>query len=391
MKANNILLIFALLLVANATNTNFEFASFAEVSNLTTSKYGKSLVETISLALENGGDVSSVQKLLDSLLFTLNKDQEKADEDWKTENTRLVAKIALLTKQIAALQKDIDELDDELKRYQKLLVQVGKNLVQYKGQVADNNKQIGEVQKDRKEDEADFKTSQSEHLDIVNAIETVVVELTKLVGSISGNGKPAHVDAIAQETRDAAFEAAANKKDIVPTTKADIVKDIATSFLQFSQNDEETNLFVQMATSADQNALNKLIKTLNTLKESTQRSFNDDKSAEARSKKSFAELMISLVADNKKLGKMIGTSNKHMVEYGAKVQKLKTEIIAKTKLRDAKSAEKKATADERNVKEKQYNDEKADRSEEVSVVERLQKIVLTRLATMSKYLKEATA
>jgi len=238
--------------------------------------------------------------------------------------------------------------------------------------LADDQKTLVDLTKKRADDKSDFQRSQAQHVDIINAIDAVVAELRKLVGSISGQGRPASVEEIAQEKRDAAYAK------------------LHKSFLQITKDEEEIAMFIQMATKADQEALQKLISLLLKLKESAIKSYNNDKDAEKKSKATFKELKALLNEDMKKLEAMITTSKKHLKEYKDKVAKLAKEINVKTQIRNNKIKEKTATIAERELKENQYNEEKAERADEIRVVQKLQKIVKERLANMSKYLKEHT-
>ena len=87
MRITNTFLLIALL-TFSYTNS-FEFASLAEINELKSTAYGKSLIETISLSLEQKGNVNEVQTLLSDLLFKLNQDQARDDAWWKRENARL--------------------------------------------------------------------------------------------------------------------------------------------------------------------------------------------------------------------------------------------------------------------------------------------------------------
>jgi uncharacterized coiled-coil DUF342 family protein len=159
LKITNILLIFALFIFANASDSTFEFASVAELSEIKADAYGKSLLETISLALQKNGSVNEVQKLLDDLLFKLEKDQEAATAAWNIENARLKAKIKRLAKEIEELRVEIDKLKRERAKYLKLIIRVKKNLIQYNKQLAEDHTQVTDLTKTRGEDAADFKRS----------------------------------------------------------------------------------------------------------------------------------------------------------------------------------------------------------------------------------------
>jgi hypothetical protein len=360
----NVLLVIALLFLSNTYA--FEFASFAETESIKADPYGKSLLETISLAMEKGGNIQEVQTLLDNLLFKLNKDQEDSDKAWVKENARLLAKIKKLTDEIEALRIEILKLKDERARYQILRDKVIANLKQYNKQRAADQAQARDLANKRVEDHNDFVKSQADHEAALNALDLVIAELKHLAGSVSGQGRPVDVAELSQEKRDGLYK----------------------SFLQITKNDEQAAAFLEVATQADQQALNKLISLLKKLKSSVEKSYNDDITAEAKSKRINEDLQATIKADIQKLTKMIVVSEKHLILYNKKIVQLTLEIESKTKIRNSKISERIATIKEREVKEAQYLADKAEREREMAVITKLQKIVKERLAKMSSYLKE---
>jgi DNA repair exonuclease SbcCD ATPase subunit len=364
MKYTNTLLIIALITFSYA-NT-FEFASLAEVSEIQADPYGKSLLETISLSLANKGNVDEVQKLLNDLLFKLNSDQDRDDRLWAKENARLLKKIADLTKEIERLRKKIDSLKATKVKYEKLRDKAASNLKQYNKQKAANLKALAKNKVRRAADHADFIRSQNEHKDVLNAIDAVVKELGHLVGSVSGKGRPTHVKENEEEIRDR----------------------LQKSFAQITQDEAEINAFVELATEADQKALKNLINALLNIAANTRKSFNDDKAHEERSLKTYRALKALLKNDVKKLDSMIGQETKNHASYVKKVQELTIKIANTKALKKSREQEKAATIKERNAKERRYLDDKAQRDRERKIIQKLIQIVKTRLANMSKMLKD---
>src|SRR4051812_37299246 len=105
MRSYNVFLLIALVTIS--FSNAFEFTNLSEVKELRSSSYGNSLIETISLTLQNAGSINDVQKLLDDLLYKLNKDQEDADKLWEKTNKDLLAKIEALRLEIEALDRQI--------------------------------------------------------------------------------------------------------------------------------------------------------------------------------------------------------------------------------------------------------------------------------------------
>jgi len=393
----------------------FEFTNLAEVKALRTSSYGNSLIETISLSLQSSGSIDDVQKLLDDLLYKLNKDQEDSDKDWEHANATLNGQISDLTTDINELVRLISVDTADKKRNEDLAATAQTNLNQYGAQKQANLDSLDALEVNRKKDNDLYKQSTQEHNDVINAIGEVVKELSKLTGSISGLGKPAHVEDIAQETRDAAYSAASNAPAQTQAASQDapaqeapaqeaprqeeaqsapveapVDAALATAFSQLTRDQSELMIFAQLATSADQEALAKLIKMLNDLSDATKNSLNSDEAHEAESVNSYNSLKTVLLADNEKLEKLTKEQNDNLIHYQDEVKRLGTKIDEQTTLQVSKEAERAATIKERTDKETQYNTDKAERNNEKTVIARLQKIVKERLASMSKFLRSET-
>ena len=368
MRSHNVLLLIAL--VTFSFSNAFEFTNLAEVKELRSSTYGNSLIETISLTLANAGSIDEVKKLLNDLLYKLNKDQEYSDKAWDKLNKKLLAKIAKLKKEIEDLETQIALDESEKKKYEGLRDEARKNLKQYRAQLAHNQEALKSNEINRKNDIEEYKKSVQEHNDVINAIEAVVKQLRKLIGSISGAGKPSHVTETAAETRDREY--------------------LKKSFVQLTQDEEEAMLFVEMATTADQYALKKLIALLNELSDSSKKSLNDDEAHEARSLKTYTKLKNALNEDNKNLESAITAQKKNLARYKSEIARLAKKIAEEKKLLESKKIEKKTTEKQRQDAENQYISDKAERASEKKIITRLQKIVDERLANMSKFLRSNT-
>jgi len=179
MKFNNILLIFALLLIVEASKVKFELANFSEISELQQTAYGKNLLETIMTTVKTGGNISKVKELLDELLFKLNKEQDKADLKWTSDINDLTESINKLKNQIDKLVTTILNLKAERNNFLKLEKGVIKNLSQYKKQLITNRKEIKDLKANRQKDKDNYKKAEDDHMDIINAVSVVTEELKK--------------------------------------------------------------------------------------------------------------------------------------------------------------------------------------------------------------------
>jgi len=367
--------ILVIALVAFSAANAFEFTNLLEVKELRKTSYGNSLIETVSLALQaNPDNFDEVGRLLTEILYDINQDQEAADAKWKSDDAALEEKINKLNEEIADLKTRIAADEAEQARLEDLIEEANKNLDQYHAQKAENDAALVQLKDNRDRDAKEFEHSRTEHTDLVNAIEQVVNELQKLVGSISGAGRPEHVAELAHETRDREFAA-------------------ATSFvqLQLPKNQNELMAFLQTASKANQESLQKLIGVLNGLKASAQASLNADEQHEQNSREAYDTLLATLENDNIALVSNIEAQEINLKNYQDQLEEVKGRLAQNREQLANKEQELAATIQERIDVEAAYKQEKEDRAAERAIVEKLQRIFNERLANASSFLRERAA
>jgi len=319
-----------------------------------------------------GGKIEGIQNLLDDLLMKLIKDQEKSDAAFTKEKARLTSKISSLKLDISKLKLEIAKLtkikvDNESKRDTSK-----KNIVQYTSQKTSDQTTLNDITSRRKTDRQNYEASVKEHAAIIGAIEQVISELGKLRGSVSGVNKPAHMQAIANEKRDAAYKGV--KKSLI-----EIIGD----------DDEETNAFIELATEADQAALEKLIALLNSISRNTKKSLSDDERSEAQSLASFGKLKASLEGDMKSLTNLLKRQNTNLDQYVKKINELTITINIRLSLQHSREMELKNTQTELGTKTTRYHADTAHRNKEKAVIQKVTAIVKERLAAMSHFLRSS--
>jgi len=174
MRSSNF--IFILVLIALGTTRSFDFTSFVELEDLHNDPYGKSLIETIQMSMNQGkgGKIESIQALLDELLSKLNADQRKADEDWAKEKKRLDTLIAKLENEITKLQNEIAGLEKEKATTEGKRAQAIKNIAQYKDQLNHDHATLKSLIKRRDEDNVRYQQSVRDHAALMEAINQVI-------------------------------------------------------------------------------------------------------------------------------------------------------------------------------------------------------------------------
>lgn len=380
MKYINSLLI--IVLITFSYTNCFEFASLDEINELKASAFGRSLVETISLSLDQKGNVSEVEKLVRDMINKLDRDQADDTRRWTAEKARLEKKISDLTNEIERLKKEIFKAKAEKVKYEKLVAQAIKNLKQYREQRAANVRSLADNEVRRKQDHADYRKSEAEHADVINALTSVLRELSALVGSVSGKARPVHVRSGSEELRDAAWANQRNQK------KDANKKKVGKAFLQVSKDEAEIQAFVELATEADQRALATLVGYIRKIRRSVVQSRENDRAHERNSLNAYNKLKALLNSDNQKLDKMITLEEKNLETYRSRVVEL-TNLIKKLEaLLKSNEEQRAATIKEKELKQLAYNDRKAQRAEERSVMVKIQGIIQRRINNMSQYLQK---
>jgi len=364
-------LILLLVLVSVQVYTlRIDFSSFVELTDLKGDSYAESLVQTINTALANkGGRIEAIQDLLTELYNKLVSDQTKANSDWAkrekslnttiTDTSNLIEKLAT---EIALAKKNLAETNSKIDKS-------NVNLKQYNSQKDADLSMVQTLHIKRNADASIYKTNIQNHQDLIMAIDAVVAELSKLKGSISGVNKPNHIKDIDAETRDRNFKNAAKP-----------------ALLEiFSESDIDS--FLEVATSADQDQLAKLIDMLNSLKRSAQKSLADDDQNEQDSIKIFNVALARLEADIKLLTESIKRQLDNLAKYTAQKISLETEISDKSSLKVKNEQFLAQTIEIRRQEKLKYESDMRGRNREKEIIKRLQKIVDEKLARMKEFLK----
>lgn len=369
MRSYNAILLIVLLTLSYSAA--FDFVNLPQVRDLKTTSYGNSLIETISLTLQNtnGNNIDEVQTLLRDLLYQLNKDQENDTNAWTTQSTNLNNQIDAASARIDELNVRIAKDVAEEARLQGLIAEGNSNLEQYTTQQSDNNKALSDLEKHRINDSAEYTQSIQDHNAVVNALEEVIGQLRTLTGSVNGE-RPDVVQANEYEVRDDAYKA------------------IQTSFLQITKNKQEAAIFAQMATRADQEALAKLIALLEKLREASKDSLNADETKEAESVNSYNILKATIQADNVKLVNAIAEQTTHIANYTAEYNVTVVDRQNSQAELDAKVALKASLIQQFNTEKARYEADKLERDNERNIINKLIAIVDERLAGMSKFLSQ---
>jgi hypothetical protein len=349
-----------------------DLSSFVELQEFKADPIGKSLVETIQMTMDkSGGKVENVQNLLKQLAGKLVNEQRASDRAWAKEKRRLTTLIRNLGLEIASIRADLVHLRKQRVSFIKRRNRSKRNIKQYSSQLVNSQNSLNDLTVRRKQDKSNYQISKNEHNALIDALSQVVGHLEKLRNSIAGVGKPSHVSATSQEKRDAAF--ARSKKALLEVMSSD-----------------EVDALVEVATEADQAALLKLISILNRILNGTRASLRDQEAHELNSKRTFNKLKTNLSADVATLNNALKAQRKNLSKYNRKINELTVTIKLKKALLKTRVASRKAAKAEKLQKENKYHADRKQRHKELKVIRKLQVIVDTRLASMSKFLSSKT-
>lgn len=368
MRSKNVILLCVLFAVAYS----FDLSSFVELGDIKNDPVGKSLIETISMSMEKtqGGKIENIQSLLDQLLAKLIQDQKSCDINWGKEKAALQARIRTLEVEISKLEAEIAALRKERVSYRQRKARAEANIKQYTAQHTANANALNSLTLKRRQDKANYQASLRDHSAVIAAIEQVVANLVKLRGSISGIGKPAHVGSVAQERRDAKWK-----------------RGIRTKFAEIVGSDEEAAAFAELATEADQDALERLIALLNRIATNVRKSLADDQAYEQESRVTYKKLKVTLQKDNAVLTASLAKQRANLDTYIKKINSLTLTIKIRRDLLRARRSELAQTKKTLIEKEARYQRDKKKRAQENAIIRKLQRIVKDRLARMSQFLR----
>jgi len=370
MRSKNVILL--IVLIAFSATFSMDLSSFVELQEFKSDPIGKSLVETIQMTMEkSGGKVENVQNLLRQLSGKLVNEQKASDRNWAKEKRRLTSLIRSLALEIAGIRADLVHLRKQRVSFIKRRNRSRRNIKQYNSQLVTSQTTLNDLTVRRKQDKKNFQILKNEHNALIDALVQVVGHLQKLRNSIAGVGKPAHVSQNRSEKRDAAF--ARSRKALLEV-----------------MSEAEINALVEVATEADQSALLRLINILTRILNGTRSSLSDNQNHELTSKRTFNKLRTNLRADIATLNNVLKAQRRNLKVYNRRITELTVTIRLKKALLTTRVASRKAAKAELLQKENKYHADRKQRHKELRVIRKLQVIVDTRLASMSKFLSSKT-
>lgn len=369
MRSLNVLLIIVLFAL-QTYSLKFDISTFAEVQEMNKDLYTNSLVSTINTELTaKDGKIESIQNLLADLHKKLLQDQSRSNREWY-ERERFLNITILDTNNL--IRRLTDQISSSTKKLAQVSLKVLKSNTNINQYTLQRNQESAFLITLRMKRNVDIKTHNENlynHQNLLLALDQVLIALRKLKGSVAGVGRPAHEGASNTERRDSNFR-----------------KEHGGALLQiFSEND--VNNFIQVATSADQDGLSKLLALLEALKRSVQKSLIDDEQDEQTSLKLFNKLETNLISDLENLSRSLIKQKRNLRAYKSLQNELTVEINEKTNLRKKNVKFVKQTIEIRRTEKSKYDEDARARTRERGIIRKLTRIVNERLVKMQDFLK----
>lgn len=347
------LLVLNIVLSASAVNVRHQskatFNVFAQLKDMEGRTFGKNLLDTINLQLQNKSPLGDIAKMLEEIRQDLviqqkNDDQIHAEREQEcaTEIEEFNRRINVASIQITDSQAEITNLNSEINR-------LNIDIKNKETQLEILNTREVELRAAREQDAADFEARQRQSVEVVGALDLIIEKLT----TIAPNGDS---------------EAA-----LVELAKIGSSNPILS--------------LVQVAMTFSQEALDNVVNKMEDLRTSLEASIEDDKVNEQAAAGEFQVLLGEIESTRSKIGQALSEAQAQLRQTQAALsiqeQKL-TEATEEQQNAFAGKTQKETQCQEWRVK---YEADKTARGAEIDVVKQVENILATKIDTMKDYLK----
>lgn len=388
MKYLNVFLLFAIVFISNANS--FQFSQLQEVQALKSTVFGSNLIETIALTFSNGAREDAGKQVLaqlNELKNQLNNDQKNDDNMFHQKQHNFQSHIQNLANEIEKLTEEINKLAIEIARLTELIRIANENIASFKERIENLHDLLDNMAEANKNDNAYYNEKIEDLGKLYNAFTKIISRLAEMRGSVSGVNKYAHINATKSELRDIAWRKAHMNETAFVEEKQEKK---FMSFLQVNnQNKEATKLalklakqytnFLESTVNADQAALEKLIGILKGIQEETlvKKSNAIEHLADINAR--YAEMKEhtekEIVANEAALKKQTENRDRYVEEKAKAEEEKRNKEARRELLRKEKAINEKLLSELTETHQK----EKAERAEEINVVNLLEGIVERRL------------
>jgi len=355
-----------ILVITIGLSKSIDFASIKEIQQLKQNSFASSLIETISLTLSSnkGDDANDVLTMLGNLKKQLQDDQVSDDNLFNAKNAEFDDHIKKLDDEIQILSNAIEVLTARIAELTNLIAQAVANIQDFTNRITTLEMRIKELNETHVKDLEYYNNKVDNLAKLHPKLLSVVDTLKRMVGSVSGVDIYSHINKTDSELRDIQWREEQAKK----------------SFLQIRHEiPEEYSNLLEMTVQADQKALNKLIEIINKIAE-------DTLAEKARVEAYIVEIINTYNELIKQMNDEIDANTEarkrqeeNKSKYESEKSEKEQEKASKEERREALRKEREINVNLQTTLRNTYNKEKADRSEEIRVVDILTGIVEKRL------------
>jgi chromosome segregation ATPase len=356
MKTSVIVALGLMLLVSNtfaesifaATNSK-QMGIFAELEEIDSMDFGKKLLDTITLQLNNKSPLGDISKLLADIRGELLKQQDKADAQEARAEHACKKGIRKYNKRIDHDTNEINEAIVAIANYRRQIASLKAQKETFESQLKILANRETQFRAARKKDEEDFAGRLAQQRAVVAALNQITPELENL--KPHGNVQAALVE-------------------LAKIGKSNPI-----------------GALLQVAMTLDPGALQRVIQHLNKLKESVAASIQDDIKAEEDAKRNYGKMLAEFNDQRTNINNALTQTKQELETAKNNLQNQERRLANNQKDLEIAQKGKKQLIQQCDERKARYNAEKASRSKEIKVVEKILHIIASRLDTMQGYIK----
>lgn len=231
------------------------FAIFSQLKSIEDSEFGKKILDTIALQLQNKSPLSEVASLLKELRSNLVSQENEAKAKWNNQQLECEREISDFNARIKNADSEIQEATRKIYDLERAIDGLQNDIKNYVRQLEILAQRESDARVARAADEKRFEARAEEHKQVLLALDLIIPKLESLIGSVPGEA---------------------------PAILAELAKIGSTNPIAS---------LMQLASSLDQNALNNVLQKLKELRDSIDNSSKDDQNDEDQSIREYNNLL----------------------------------------------------------------------------------------------------
>jgi len=333
-------------------NTNkMTTGAFAQLKAIEQSEFGKNLLDTIALQLQNQAPISDVAKLLGELKSDLLHQQQEDDELHTSREAECEHDIAEYNRRIGVATQEIHEATERIGQITARISELVSNIADTEQQISNAETLVSNAIAERSVRAAQFDSRTAQHQGVVEALNLILEKLAAF-----GNQGQADETALIQ--------------------------------LAKIGNNNPIAAFVQVAASLSPESWKNINDKLTALRDATSASLNEDteqERLEIQAHNDFLSQMASLLDSlHQRLDQDTQELGEQRADLGDQEIRLSTNQAELASAIEGKDLKERQCEDWRN----QWKADSEHRYSEIHIIEQVQEIFAQRLETAQDYLKE---